>query len=362
MGVGIRLAIAGGGTGGHVYPMLAVARAVERQAPGSELLFVGTRRGIEARLVPEAGYRLATLRIGGLKGKSALRRLATMGQLPWAVLASAVLLARFRPQAVLGGGGFASGPVGLAASLLRTPLALLEVNSLPGFTNRRLAGRARVAYVAFRETAARMRCPVVVTGNPVRDEVRGEPPRAAEGPLRLLVLGGSQGAVGLNSLVVAALPHLEALGVPLAVTHQAGALDLERVRGAYREAGLAARVEPFLTDIASAYREAELAVSRAGATTVAELIAARRPAIFVPLPTAADNHQEHNALAVVAAGGGELLRQPEADGALLAERIACWYDRREGLEQAGAALAVLDHPDAAERIAGGLIALAGGRG
>jgi len=128
VGVGIRLAIAGGGTGGHVFPMLAVARAIEREAPGSELLFVGTRRGIEARLVPEAGYRLATLRIGGLKGKSALRRLATLAQLPWAVLASAMLLARFRPQAVLGGGGFASGPVGLAASLLRTPLALLEVS------------------------------------------------------------------------------------------------------------------------------------------------------------------------------------------------------------------------------------------
>jgi len=351
--------IAGGGTGGHVFPMLAVARAVEEVAPGSEILFVGTRNRIESRLVPEAGYSIKYLRIGGLKGKSALSRAGTLLQLPWAVIASAFLIAKFGPHVVLGGGGFASGPVGLAASLLRVPLALLEVNSLPGFTNRKLARRAGVAFVAFKETAERLDCRTILTGNPVRSLLRGEPRKPHDGPLRLLIIGGSQGAVGLNNLVIEALPYLKEAGLKLEITHQTGGLDLDRVRGAYREAGVAARIEPFIDNMAAAYEAADFLICRAGATTVAELVAARRPAILVPLPTAADNHQEFNARTVVDCGGGVLLRQGETDGAGLAREIASWYDQRDRLPRMGAALAKLDHPDAAERIAEELLSLAG---
>ncbi len=353
--------IAGGGTGGHVFPLLAVARAVGEAAAGSEVRFVGTARGIESRLVPEAGYPLHLLRIGGLKGKSIARRVATLVQLPWAVLTSAFLIARFGPHAVLGGGGYASGPVCLAASMLRVPLALLEVNSLPGLTNRKLARRAAVAFVAFERTGERLRCPTIVTGNPVRQEIRAGPPRPHSGALRLLVIGGSQGAVGLNSLVIDSLPHLKSGGFELEITHQAGADDLQRVREAYRSLSMQARIEPFIEEIASAYRDADLVICRAGATTVAELIAARRPAVLVPLPTAADNHQEFNAQAIVEAGGGVILRQGEADGAALAERIGGWYHQRDELARAGEALESLDRPDAADRIAEELIGLAEGK-
>jgi len=355
----IRLIIAGGGTGGHVFPMLAVARAVEEAAPGSEILFIGTKRGIESRLVPDSGYRINYLKIGGLKGKSLLNRAATLVQLPWAVVASAFTIAGFGPHAVLGGGGYASGPVGLAASMLRVPLALLEVNSLPGFTNRKLARRAKLSFIAFEETSQRMTCPTIVTGNPVRGEVRGEPIKAGSGPLRLLIIGGSQGAVGLNSLVIDALPFLKQADCGLMITHQAGKLDYERVRDEYANARVEARVEPFIADMASAYSNAELVICRAGATTVAELVAARRPAILVPLPSAADNHQEFNAMTLVGAGGGMLLRQNESDGKRLVKEILGWYDRRHELPLMGEALGKLDHPDAAERIAAELIALAG---
>ena len=354
----IRLIIAGGGTGGHVFPMLAVARAVVEAAPGSEVLFIGTRRGIEARLVPEAGFPIKYLRIGGLKGKSIFNRVVTLAQLPWAGVVSAFTIAKFGPHVVLGGGGYASGPVGLAASFLRVPLALLEVNSLPGFTNRKLAKRAAVAFTAFEETGSRLACRTLVTGNPIRTEVRGEPHQAHDGPLRMLVVGGSQGAVGLNSLVIDALPGLKEMGASLEITHQAGKLDFERVRSAYGKAGIAARIEPFIEDMARAYREADFVVCRAGATTVAELVAARRPAMLVPLPTAADNHQEYNAKALVDAGGGLILRQNETDGRQLSQRIADWYDRRSDLPRMGAALEKLDRPGAAAGIAAELITLA----
>ena len=305
---------------------------------------------------------LKTLRIGGLKGKSIFRRGITLLQLPIAILNSAFLLARFGPHVVLGGGGYASGPVCLAASLQGLPVALLEVNSMPGLTNRKLSKRSDLAFVAFKETAERMQgCRAVVTGNPVRSDLRvaGVRTDGNRGKFRLLVLGGSQGAVGLNSLVIEALEALEGLAPSMSITHQAGLFDLERVRAAYSKTGLEVRVEPFIENMAEAYGIADMVICRAGATTVAELIATRKPAILIPLPVAADNHQEFNARVIVDAGGGELLRQNEATGAILAERIAYWYHRRERLPQLGAALESLDRPDAANRIAEELIVLAG---
>lgn len=358
MSEAIRLLVAGGGTGGHIFPLLAVARALEKIAPGSEIRFVGTSRGIESRLVPEAGYQLHTLSIGGLKVKSLVRRATTLLQLPWAVVVSAFLIGRFAPHVILGGGGYASGPVGLAARFLRIPLALLEINSLPGFTNRKLARSAEIAFITFPRSSDYLRCRTIVTGNPVRPEVRIGSPRPHGGAMRILIFGGSQGAAGLNSLVIDSLPHLIARGLELDITHQTGKLDFERVSQAYATSGIAAKIEIFIDDMPLAYRLADLVICRAGAGTVAELIAARRPSVLVPLPTAADNHQEHNARAIVEAGGGIILRQDETDGSILAERIADWYHRREELVRMGEALGKLDHPDAAERIAEELVVLA----
>jgi UDP-N-acetylglucosamine--N-acetylmuramyl-(pentapeptide) pyrophosphoryl-undecaprenol N-acetylglucosamine transferase len=205
-----------------------------------------------------------------------------------------------------------------------------------------------------------MKCPCHVTGNPIRAAVRGEAPSVRSGELRLLVIGGSQGAMGLNSMVMEALPYLAAAGVSCFITHQAGKNDVERVRVAYQAAGARGQVTAFIEDMATAYREADLVIARAGATTIAELIAARRPAIFVPLPTAADQHQLRNAEQVAAAGGGEVLPQAEG-GERLAQRIAALNADRNRIAAMGAALASLDHPDAAADVARRLIALARNR-
>lgn len=358
----LRVVIAGGGTGGHVFPMIAVARAIEEMEPESEIIFIGTNRGIESRLVPKAGFTLKTLKIGGLKGKSIFRRAVTLAQLPIAMLHSAFLTAKFGPHVVLGGGGYASGPVGLVASLQRIPLALLEVNSIPGLTNRKLAKRADAVFLAFEATQKLLAgCRSIVTGNPVRSGFRIPPDRTTRQgrPFHLLIVGGSQGAVAINSLVIDSLNLLKEMDI--SITHQTGSVDVERVRSAYAEAGVTAGIEVFIEDMTAAYTNADLVVCRAGATTVAELIAARKPAVLIPLPTAADNHQEHNARVIVDAGGGQLLRQAEADGTILADSIANWYHHREKLEQAGDSLADLDRPDAAEKIAEELITLARGQ-
>lgn len=356
----LRFIIAGGGTGGHVFPMIAVADAVRAQEPDCEILFVGTKDRMEATLVPKAGYELRTIPAGGLQGKGLLTRLVSLAKIPLAMISSAFIISRFGPHAVMSGGGYASWPVCRVAAFLKVPLALLEVNSIPGLAIRKISRHAAEAYTGFPSTAGKMRCPCHVTGNPIRAGVRGEAPAVRSGELRLLVIGGSQGAMGLNSMVLEALPHLAAAGVTLYITHQAGKNDLERVREAYRAAGARGQVTAFIDDMATAYREADLVIARAGATTIAELIAARRPAIFVPLPSAADQHQLRNAEQVASAGGGEVVPQAEG-GEKLATRITALDADRKRIAAMGAALAALDHPDAAADVARRLIALARSR-
>ena len=358
MAAPFRFVIAGGGTGGHVFPMLAVADALRAAEPDCGILFIGTKDRIESKLVPKAGYELATIPAGGLKGKSPLSRFVALGKIPLAMIKSAFMLSRFGPHAVLGGGGYASWPVCRTAAFLKIPLALLEVNSLPGLANRKLAHKAAEAYVAFEATRERMKCETIVTGNPIRSEVRGEPPKEKEGELNILVLGGSQGAVGLNSLVIEALPLIRKSAIEVHITHQTGELDIDRVRRAYRESRVPGSAVPFIEAMGTAYRNADLVIARAGATTVAEVIAARRPTVFVPLPTAADNHQEINAGEIVSAGGGVIIHQDKGEAAALADVVIDCYHRRSQLAAMGAALAQLDHPDAAEVVAQRLITLA----
>ena len=353
----MRVIIAGGGTGGHLYPGIALAREIKRRDPAAVVTFVGTASGVEARVVPREGFPLALIRVAGLKTMSRARRLKGFALLPLAAIDAWRVISRHRPDVVVGVGGFASGPVLLLAALRGYPTMLLEQNALPGITNRLLARVVRAAAVTFEEALTFFPGTGFVTGNPVRpeffmsskeaDDRLVSPPRAA----RVLIFGGSQGAHAINMAMVEAATRLAAAGAPVAITHQTGERDVELVRDGYRRAGLEARVEAFLFEMDREMTAADLVVARAGATTLSELAAARRPAILVPLPTAADDHQRKNAEVIARAGGAEVLDQRELTGARLADLItalACDPARRE---QMAAAMQGFARPDAAARIA-----------
>ena len=355
-----RVVIAGGGTGGHLYPGIAVARELLRREPEARITFAGTARGIESRVVPREGFELDTLRSSGLKGTSAAARIRGLLLLPLSGIDAWAILSRRAPDLVIGVGGYSSGPVVLMAALRRIPTLLLEQNAVPGLTNRLLAHAVSAAAVTFESTVAYFGRRAFVAGNPVRAEFLSDastPEPRAPGPRRVLIFGGSQGAHAINVAMVEAAPQLAAQPGGLAITHQTGERDLEMVRDAYRRAGLEARVEPFLFTMDREIKAADLVVCRAGATTIAELTAAGRPALFIPLPTAADDHQRRNAEVLAQAGAAELIEQKDLTGALLAERIAGLAaddERRQAMAQAAAAFA---KPDAAREIVDRAIAL-----
>ncbi len=314
--------IAGGGTGGHLFPGLALAEAFTEL--GAAVHFAGSSHGIEVRAVPREGYPLHLIPVRGLKGRGLFRKLAGLFLLPAAFFSSWRLLRRLRPRIVVGVGGYASGPVVFTASLLGYRTAILEQNTVPGLTNRKLGRRVRRVYVTFPESARYFpEKSVRSLGNPVRRSIvqslGGVTAAAGDGPLRVFVFGGSQGARAINELFMSAAPRLAALGVR--VRHQTGAADRERVEAAYRAAGVEAQVDDFIHDMASAYAAADLVVCRAGATSCSELAIAAKPAIFIPYPHATDNHQEHNARSLVSAGGAQLLLEVDATPDALVERL-----------------------------------------
>lgn len=319
-----RVIIAGGGTGGHIFPGLAVADALRARAPELEVVWVGGTHGQEGRLVPAHGLTLHTVTAARIVGGSPVAKLRGAAAVPVGVLQALWLLLRLRPIAVLGVGGYASAAVGFAAWLLRIPLVLQEQNARPGRTNRSLGRFARRIAVAFDE--ARPYFPegrTVLTGNPVRAAIRDLPPVATDptAARRVLVVGGSQGARFLNENVPGLLARVRDAGVPVAVRHQTGTADLDATRARYETLGLAAEVTPFIADMAAAYADADLVVGRAGATTIAELQVAGRPALLVPFPFAADDHQAANAGALVDAGAALMVRQEAFDAAALATTL-----------------------------------------
>ena len=362
----LSVVIAGGGTGGHLYPGIAVARELLRRQPDAVVTFAGTARGIEARVVPREGFALDLLRSAGLKATSVSARIRGLGLLPLGGLDAWRIISKREPDLVIGVGGYSSGPVVLVAALRRIPTMLLEQNAVPGLTNRSLAKVVSAAAVTFDSTVSFFGRRAFVAGNPIRAEFlepdAGDPdrPTGAAAP-RVLIFGGSQGAHAINMAMVEAAPRLAPRG--LAITHQTGERDLERVRDAYGQAGLAARVEPFLYEMDREMRRADLIVCRAGATTIAEITAAGRPSVFIPLPTAADDHQRKNAEVLVRAGAAELIEQKDLTGELIAERITALMSdsgRRERMATAARALA---RPDAARVIVDRALELAGrGRG
>jgi UDP-N-acetylglucosamine--N-acetylmuramyl-(pentapeptide) pyrophosphoryl-undecaprenol N-acetylglucosamine transferase len=351
-----------GGTGGHVYPALAVARVLQRRSQG--VVWLGTERGLEARVVPAAGISAEWISVQGLRGKGTLTLIAAPFQLLRALFQSLRVMARHRPAAVLGMGGFVSGPGGLAAWLTRRPLIIHEQNAIAGLTNRLLARLARVVLQAFPGSFS-PRFDAETVGNPVREDIAGvaEPQvrfASRSGPLRLLVLGGSQGALALNQLVPQALAQLPRERRPL-VRHQAGERSIATARENYTGLGVDAEVQPFIDDMAAAYGWADLVVCRAGALTVAELSAAGVPAIFVPFPAAVDDHQTANARSMVEAGAAVVVQERDLTAELLAGLLLEWLSSREDLRARAAKARSLAQPKALDRIAELCLELAGAR-
>ncbi len=349
-----------GGTGGHVYPALAVARALQQRS--RDVVWLGTHRGLESRVVPAAGISMEWVSIRGLRRKGLLALVIAPVQLAWALIQSLAVIIRRRPAAVLGMGGFVSGPGGVAAWLTRRPLVIHEQNAAAGLTNRLLARLARVVLQAF-PGSFNSSVGAETVGNPVREDIAAVPPPEArypgrEGPLRLLVLGGSQGALALNRTVPAALTLLSETLRPL-VRHQCGASTIERARAAYASAGLDAELVPFIEDMASAYAWADLVVCRAGALTVAELCAVGLPAVFVPYPAAVDDHQTANAKPMMQAGAAAVIQEADLDDVSLADVLRRWLTSRADLLERAKRARQLAQPQALQRITELCLQLAG---
>lgn len=345
----MRAILAGGGTGGHVIPALAIAQEL-KSAYSAEVLFIGTQRGIETRLVPRAGFELKLIQVGALNRVSTATRVKTMFALPRAIAASRQILRNFKPDVMIGVGGYASGPAMLAAKLCRVPTVIFEPNIYPGFANRLVAPFASAAAVHFKETCKYFR-QCSVTGVPVRQAFFQLGNRRSEGRKNLLVFGGSQGAKAINEAVVASLPPLYAEIPGLRIIHQTGEKEYEAVARAYLDGNFAAEVSPFIDDMPRAFADADLMICRSGASTVAEITAAAKPAIFVPLPTAADDHQTKNAQALVDAGAARLLTQARLTPERLVEQVAGLFNEPTHLESMAQAALSLSHPNAAAEIA-----------
>ena len=344
----MRALMAAGGTGGHIYPALAVANEIKRRDAKSAVQFVGTARGLETRLVPEAGFELSLIESAGLVNMGLMARARGLAILPKSLLAARRLIRSFRPDVVVGAGGYVTGPVLLTAALMRVPTLVMESNAIPGFTNRRLAQFVKAAAVSFEVTVPYFRGKAIVTGNPVRPDFF-EIPAKQRDPARisLLLFGGSQGSRALNEAMIAALPLLAQRRDVLHITHQTGPSDLERVRVAYEQTGWreSADVREYLSDMVSAFANADLIIARAGATTSAELAAAGRAAIMVPLPGQLE--QQRNAEVLQAAGGARMILQTELTGGRLAQEIEALAAAPERLTEMERAVRTLARPGAA---------------
>jgi UDP-N-acetylglucosamine--N-acetylmuramyl-(pentapeptide) pyrophosphoryl-undecaprenol N-acetylglucosamine transferase len=349
------LMIAGGGTGGHVYPAIAIAREFIARDASRKVIFVGTQNGLEKTIVPKAGFPLEFISVGGLKGKAPLELVKNLFRLPMGFIQAWRLVGKYRPNVALGVGGYSSGPLLLAAKLRGVPTMIHEQNAFPGLANRVLAKFVKAVAVAFADALPRLnRADGIVTGNPVRKEFFEAPDRrqaAPDGPRRLLLFGGSQGSHALNDAMTAALLFLARLKGRLEIVHQTGSHEVEKVQTAYRASAFTnARVVAYLDPIVDELAAADLVVSRSGAMTIGELAAVGRASILVPFAAATNNHQELNARVVEKAGAAlvitEALLTPERLAAAISE-IAVDPERARRM---GAAAKTLAAPDAAKKI------------
>jgi len=344
----MRAIVAGGGTGGHVIPALAIANELKRSY-AAEVLFIGTARGIENRLVPAAGFPLQLVRVGALKNVSLLTRAKTAFDLPRAIWDAGRMLNQFAPDIVIGVGGYASGPAMLAAVIKHIPTLAFEPNVVPGFANRVVARFVSAAAVHFEETAKYFRHPEV-TGVPVRHAFFDIAPKRGGVPT-LLVFGGSQGAHAINEAMIRCLRVLQREAPGIHIIHQTGERDYNDALAAYQALGESAEVFKFIEDMPAAFARADLVVCRSGASTVAEIAAAGKPAIFVPFPRAADDHQRVNAEALARHGAAVVVEESKLEGVWLAETIATLLQDSSRLKQMGQAAREVAHPNAARDIA-----------
>ncbi|HXC44601.1 MAG TPA: undecaprenyldiphospho-muramoylpentapeptide beta-N-acetylglucosaminyltransferase [Candidatus Dormibacteraeota bacterium] len=356
----MRAILAGGGTGGHVIPALAIANELKKSY-AAEVLFIGTARGIENRLVPAAGYPLQLVRVGALKNVSFMTRVKTAFDLPRAVWDAGRMLNEFAPDVVIGVGGYASGPAMLAAVVKHVPTLAFEPNVVPGFANRVVARFVSGAAVHFEETAKYFRH-AEVTGVPVRQaffDIAVLDNKERGGTPTLLVFGGSQGAHAINDAMIRCLPELRRQAPGIHIIHQTGERDYNDALAAYRNLGESAEVSKFIEDMPAAFARADLVVCRSGASTVAEITAAGKPAIFVPFPRAADDHQRVNAEALAREGAAVVVEESKLQGVWLAETIAALLNDPPRLQAMSEAARSLAHPNAARDIAAMAVRVAG---
>ena len=346
----MKLLIAGGGTGGHVFPAIAIAREWLSRGSAREVVLVGTQRGIEMKLVPQAGLPLETLRAAGLKGKGGLTLVKNLSILIPGVLDAFTILRKHKPVAAFGVGGYAAGPMLLATWLRGIPNVIFEPNAEPGFTNKVLEKLSKRIATGYDITAAAWGEQAAVTGNPVREEFFKIAPRTPSKPFRLLITGGSQGALPINRAFVDAMDLLAARKDQLSVVHQTGERDYNAVRAAYARREFRAEVVPFLGNMAERFDWADLIVCRAGAITAAEIAASGRAAIFIPFGRATDSHQLRNAEEMVKANAGKLIAEPELTAERLANDIFSLLDHPEQIEQLASRARALGKPNAARDI------------
>jgi UDP-N-acetylglucosamine--N-acetylmuramyl-(pentapeptide) pyrophosphoryl-undecaprenol N-acetylglucosamine transferase len=346
----LSIIIAGGGTGGHIYPGVAIAQEFKRRHADTQILFVGTAKGLETKIIPREGFNLELIEVAALKRVSLVNRIKSLAKLPKSFLDARSLIKRVRPDVVIGVGGYASGPVVLTAALMDTPTLVAEQNALPGFTNRTLARFVKAAAISFEEAREFFGEKAQITGNPVRAEFFDVPVKQSGDVIHVLITGGSQGARAINEAIIGALPLLAEEKGRMSFTHQTGENDFYRVRDAYENAGLRADVRPFIEKMVDEFAAADLVISRAGATTVAELAAAGKPAIMVPFPFAADDHQRKNAEAIERAGAGRMILQAELTSERLAKELLWLVNDLPKLGRMAEAGKRLGHPDAAKMV------------
>lgn len=377
----MRLIIAGGGTGGHLFPGIAVAEEFLARDPDNKVLFVGTERGIEARVLPRAGYSLECIATAGMRGKSALSKVKGIWLLLIGYAQSRRIIRSFKPDLILGVGGYASGPLVLAAKKNACKCFIHEQNAVPGLTNRILAKVVRKVFISLEESCRHVpRGKMLLTGNPLRKQIlenlcvepadgdkgngyrgngngrNGNGRNGNDEPFRLLVFGGSAGAHRINAAMMEALPELAALKERLVIVHQTGENDCAAVREAYQREGFRAEVVPFIDNMAEAYRNADLVLCRAGATTIAEVTACGKACIFVPYPYATDDHQRKNAEALVEKGAGFMILDRELSGKRLVAMLEELERNPQVRESAGKKAASLARPHAAKAIVDAMLA------
>lgn len=347
----MKVLIAAGGTGGHIYPGIAVAKELMRRKESNEVLFVGTAKGLEVRIVPENGFQLSLIDSAGLKSVGIIGKLKGLAVLPKSFMEARQLIRQFRPHVVIGAGGYVSGPVLLMAAIMGIPTLVMDSNALPGFTNRSLARFVDKAALTFEESLQYFGKKGVVVGNPVRKEFFEVERKQRDEIFSILIFGGSQGSRAINYAMTDSLQHLAENAEKINIVHQTGESDLDAIRELYANSSFSdADVRPFISDMFAEFEKADLVISRAGATTCAEIAAAGKASVMIPLPTAADDHQRKNAEAMERAGATRTLLQADLVGDRLANEIKSLLQNPEQITKMEDAAKEMARDDAAERV------------